>query len=150
MELFEAVADAVVGMVPAELGAPRCKAHRYGVKVWFGGEKPEREHYEAQVINARHVRAAKVLAIEVGFHAEHPKPADNDAVLATVMAEEKSWRKVLGVEAEAGEFLGREGWTRLSETWPDPSLDDEEIAFELAARLTDYITVVEPILRKRG
>ena len=50
----------------------------------------------------------------------------------------------------AGPFLGsRDDWRRISETWPDPDLGEEDLAFELAARLTDYITALEPILRTR-
>jgi len=39
-------------------------------QVWFGPVKATREHYEAQVIGAKHVPEATVLAIEVGFHAD--------------------------------------------------------------------------------
>ena len=145
MELFEAVGDAVTGMTP--IAGLRSRWHRYGVKVWVGAEQPTRAHYEAQVVGAKHVPGAKVLAIEVGFHAEHPKPADNDAVLAALLAKERTWRKVLGAEAEAGPFLGRDGWARVSETWVDPDLDDPDLAFELAARLTDYVTALEPFVR---
>ena len=61
---------------------------------------------------------------------------------------EKRWRKTLGQEAVAGEFIGdRHGWQRVSETWPDPDLGDPDLAMELAARLTDYISVLEPLRR---
>ena len=46
----------------------------------------------------------------------------------------------------AGEFIDdRHGWQRLSETWPDPDLGDPDLPFELATRLTDYITALEPL-----
>lgn len=141
------VADALRGMVPPELGEPRSSWHRYGVKVWFGTEKPTRLHYEAQVVGKRHVPEAEVLALEVGFHAEEPKPDVNDAVLAHLVAHERSWRKTLGTSAVAGEFLGRDTWARLSETWLDPDLSDEGMGLEVAARLVDYIEVVEPLVR---
>jgi len=32
----------------------------------------------------------------------------------------------------------------VSEVWPDPDLSDPELVFELAARLTDYFTALEP------
>ena len=145
------VADAVRAMVPPELGPVRCRWHRYGLKAWFGSDAPGREHYEAQVINARDVPDAEVLAIEVGFHAEHPKPADNAATLAVLTGAEKQWRRQLGPDAIAGPFLGRrDDWARVSETWPDPDLGDEELGFELAARLTDYMTALEPVRRSTG
>ena len=105
---------------------------------------PPKEHYEAQVVGARDVPGAEVLAIEVGFHSEYPKHADNDAVLAGLLAAEQ-WRSDLGDEAVAGEFLGRaDNWRRISETWPDPDLDDPELGTELAMRLLDYIEALEP------
>ena len=147
---MNAVAVNLRALVPAELGEPRLRAQRYGIKVWFGPATPTREHYEAQVVGPRHVPEASTLALEVGFHAEHPKPADNAAALACLTAQEKRWRKALGEEAVAGPFLGtRDDWRRVSETWPDPDLGEEDLAFELAARLTDYITALEPILRAR-
>jgi hypothetical protein len=33
----------------------------------------------------------------------------------------------------------------VSETWPDPDLSDEDIAVEVAMRLTDYIATLEPV-----
>jgi hypothetical protein len=142
--LFEEVADALRGLVPAELGDLRCRARRYGIKVWFGAEAPPREHYEAQVIGARHVEGAQVLGLEIGFHAEHPRPADNDVVMAQLLAVEDGWRPVLGREATVGPFIGgAENWRRVSEAWPDPDLSDPELGFEVAARLVDYITALE-------
>jgi hypothetical protein len=145
--LFDEVAAALRGMVPAELGELHLRAQRYGIKVWFDAEKPGREHYEAQVIGAKHVPGAKVLAIEVGFHSEHPKADDNEAVVARLQAAERSWRKALGTEAEVGPFLGRDTWRRVSETWPDPDLGEDDLAVELALRLLDYVTAIEPVLR---
>jgi hypothetical protein len=148
LSVFEAVGALLPGMLPDGVGAPRQYAHKYGIKVWFDSEKPTREHYEAQVVGAKDVPDAKVLAIEVGFHSEHSKEAENEAVLARLLATEKRWRKEIGKEAEAAVFLGRaQHWRRVSETWPDPDLGDPELAFEIAARLTDYITALEPIRR---
>lgn len=148
--MFEAVGALLPGMVPDELGEVRQYAHRWGIKVWFDTEKATREHYEAQVVGAKDVPDAKVLAIEVGFHSEHPKEAENEAVLAALLASEKRWRKDIGKEAEATVFLGRaQHWRRVSETWIDPDLGDPELAFELAARLTDYISAIEPVRRAR-
>src|SRR5262245_41049302 len=135
-------------MLPDELSDFHQRAHRYGIKVWFGGTTPTREHYEAQVIGPDAVPRAKVLALEVGFHAEHPDPKANDAVVARLLARERTWRKVLGKDAVAGPFLGRaDRWRRVSETWPDPDLGEPQLALELAGRLHDYVTALEPVLR---
>ena len=146
MELFEEVCEALRGLVPAELGTFRHKTHRYGTKIWFGAEAPPKEHYEAQVVGARDVPEAEVLAVEIGFHSEYPKAADNEAVLADLLAREGEWRPELGGEAEAGVFLGRaDHWRRISETWPDPDLDDPELGTEMAMRLLDYVEALEPL-----
>lgn len=143
--LFELVADALRGLAPADLGVLRYRHHRYGIKVWLGpGTKAPREHYEAQVIGRQYVPEASVLAIEVGFHSEHPKEAENEAALSQLVRSERSWRKELGEEPIVGTFLGgAEHWRRVSEVWPDPDLNDPELVFELAARLTDYLTALE-------
>ena len=146
MELFDEVCEALRGLVPAELGTFRHKTHRYGTKIWFGPAPPPKEHYEAQVVGARDVPGAEVLAVEIGFHSEYPKAADNEAVLAGLLALEGEWRPELGDEAEAGGFLGRaDHWRRISETWPDPDLDDPELGTEMAMRLLDYVEALEPI-----
>jgi hypothetical protein len=149
--LFEEVGEAVRGIMPSKLGAVRFKAHRYGVKLWFDTDAAPREHYEAQVIGPKDVPDATVLALEVGFHSEHPKVADNDATLERLAKRERSWRKVIGDDAVAGPFLGRaDQWRRVSETWADPDLGDDELVMEIALRLTEYMTALEPVLRTRG
>ena len=148
LHLFEQVADGLHSLVPPELEPWHQRNHRYGIKVWFGdGGKPAREHYEAQVVGAKHVPDATVLAIEVGFHAEHPSASDNQAVLRRMLAVEKRWRRRLGDEVVAGGFLGTDRhWIRVSETWPDPDLSDPDLPFEVAARLTDYIVVLQEFM----
>jgi hypothetical protein len=146
VELFEEVCEALRAVVPPELGEFHHRTHRYGTKVWFGPEAPPKEHYEAQVVGKKDVPAAEVLAVEIGFHSEHPKEPDNESVLQALLKSEKKWRKALGKEAEAGEFLGRaDHWRRISETWLDPNLDDPELGTELAMRLLDYIEALEPL-----
>ena len=146
--LFDEVAEALRGLIPLDLGTLRYRAHRYGVKLWFDADTPPREHYEAQVVGARHVEQASVLAIEVGFHSEHRQPGDNDAVLDRLLKAERRWRPALGAQAVAGPFLGRpDDWRRVSETWPDPDLGDPELGIELATRLTDYVVALEPVRR---
>ncbi len=143
--LFDVVAEAARSMTPAELGELHVRSHRYGMKAWFGSSTPDKEHYEAQVIGARYVDGAKVLGLEIGFHAEHPKTAENDLVIDRLLAAETRWRKQLGDEVVVGPFLGRaDTWRRASETWADPDLDDEDLVLELAMRLVDYITALEP------
>lgn len=143
--MFDQVADAVVGLVPSELGPLRSQARRWGIKVWIDEPECPREHYEAQVIGAKHVPGAEVLVVEVGFHAEHPKPADNEDALAPIVAGEPQWRAELGEPTELGPFLGRDGWLRASETWIDPDLSDPELCFELADRLAAYVIAFEPL-----
>jgi hypothetical protein len=148
--LFDEVADVVRGFVGPAFGELHLRPRRYGLKVWFGGETPTREHYEAQVLGPQHVEEAKVLALEIGFHAENPKVAENEAVMARLLAEEGTWRSVLGEEAVAGTFLGRgDVWRRLSETWPDPDLGGHDLAIEVGVRLGEYITALEPLRRHR-
>jgi hypothetical protein len=144
LHLFEQVADALHALVPVEVGPWQQRNHRYGIKVWFGsGRSAPREHFEAQVIGPKHVPEARTLALEVGFHAEHPDPAANAATVGGLVAREAEWRAELGDEAVAGPFLGTSrGWQRLSETWPDPDLDAPELVFEVAARLTDYLVAL--------
>ena len=149
LQLFDEVGEVLRGLVPGDLGELRCRHHRYGIKVWFAEDKPTREHYEAQVIGAKHVPEAKVLAIEVGFHAEHRDPAENELVLKHLLTDERRWRKALGGEIVAGAFIDdRHGWQRVSETWPDPDLGDPDLPLDLAARLADYITALEPLRRR--
>jgi hypothetical protein len=148
LSLFDEVAEALRGMVAADLGALQCRPRSYGIKVWFGPSKPPREHYEAQVISPHAVEGATVLGLEIGFHAEHPKVGDNDRVLGLLLKAEKRWRKVLGTDAVAGPFLGRADlWRRVSETWADPDLGEPDLGMEVASRLADYIDALEPLLR---
>jgi hypothetical protein len=144
-QLFEEVGDALRGMLPSDLGELRLRVRRYGIKVWFGPADPPREHYEAQVIGADAVEEAKVLALEIGFHAEHSQARDNAKVIEHLLACEAEWRPGVGDAAVVGPFLGRaKSWRRVSETWADPDLGDPELAIELAALLADYITALEP------
>jgi hypothetical protein len=150
LQLFDEVGEVLRGLVPSDLGELRTRHHRYGIKVWFGPEKPTREHYEAQVIGAKHVPSATVLALEVGFHAEHRDPTENERALKQLIGDERRWRKALGPDAVAGEFIDdRHGWQRVSEIWADPDLSDPELPMDVATRLTDYITALEP-LRSRA
>jgi hypothetical protein len=147
-ELFDEVAEVVLGGTPIELGRVRCRSGSGGVKVWFDEDKPPREHYEAQLLGVKDVPSVTVLALEIGFHSEHPDPARNEAVLARLVRAEGRWRRKLGPEAEAAPFLGRRSeWRRLSEVWPDPDLSPDDVAVEIGARLVDYLVALEPLRR---
>jgi hypothetical protein len=135
---FDHVLDVVIGFAADVPGPMRTSAHRRGLKVWFGDAT--REHYEAQI-----VRIDGEPVLEIGFHAEHPKPDANDAVLGRLVAARGAWQKALGKEAVAGEFLGQAKWRRISETWPVPDEDEVDAAIEVAARLADYIHALEPL-----
>jgi hypothetical protein len=37
----------------------------------------------------------------------------------------------------------------VSETWPDPDLSEPDLPVEVAMRLVDYMTALEPSLRTR-
>ncbi|MGI9604917.1 MAG: hypothetical protein ACR2P0_02140 [Acidimicrobiales bacterium] len=147
LALFDQIAELVRAMSPDDLGDVRVRAHRRGVKVWFETEHAGKEHFEAQQLARHHVDGVAGMAIEIGFHAEHPDAARNQKVLERVEQSEKTWRNVLGAEAEAAEFFGAANWRRVSEAWIEPDLDDPELAFEVASRLVDYITVIEPARR---
>ena len=137
---FHQVQDVFEGFVIDVGGTLHTTAHPRGVKVWY--DEATREHYEAQL-----VRADGEVVLEVGFHAEHPKVAENEAVLNRLLHGEKVWRRELGSEPEAGVFLGVDRWRRISEIWEEPHPDDVDIAIEIAARLADYVSVLEPLRR---
>lgn len=148
LALFDHVGELVRTLVPAGQPALRVRAGHRGVKVWFGNDRPERFHYEAQVVARKLIDGVDGLAVEVGFHAEHPDEARNRALLDDLLARADGWRPDLGDDATAGAFLGHApDWRRLSETWIEPDLGDPDLPFELASRLADYIAALEPIVR---
>ncbi len=121
-------------------GTLHSTAHGRGLKVWF--DDATREHYEAQLI-----RVDGRVVLEIGFHVEHPKVAENEAVLGRLLSAEQVWRRELGDEPEAGGFIGVTRWRRISEVWDEPDPDDVDVAIEIAARLADYVSVLEPLRR---
>jgi len=137
---FHQVHDVLEGFVADLDGELHAVAHKRGLKVWF--DDAPREHYEAQLI-----RLDGATALEIGFHAEHPKVAENDAVLARMVQYEDAWRAELGDDPVAGAFLGADRWRRISETWAPPDPDDVDAAIEVAARLADYMATIEPLRR---
>jgi len=158
MELgfFERVGD-VARMSVDDSAGMQSRAHRGGVKVWFGEEKAAREHYEAQLVSNRHLDGGDGYVLEIGFHAENRDLTSNQAVLDRILAARSHWKKIIGDcldgpdeivhdIAVADQFLGNATWRRISETWDQPDLDNDELSFEAGARLADYITAFQPIL----
>ena len=147
LPLFEQVGELARTLVAAEVGDVRFRSHRRGVKLWLDADEPPRLHYEAQLVPRRHVDGLDGAVLEIGFHAEDRDQAVNDAAVESIVGAESAWRADLGEQAVAGPFLGRpEDWRRCSEIWIEPDLDDEEIAFEIASRLADYVNALEPVL----
>ena len=145
LSVFDEVAEYIRALLPNDLGDARIRSHRRGVKIWFGPAKPTREHYEAQLLARRHVDGKSGMAVEIGFHSEHPKREQNEEVVGALDDAEVKWRKQLGDTAEAGLFFGSDNWTRLSEAWIEPDADDPDFAFEVASRMVDYISAIEPL-----
>ncbi|MFC6884478.1 MULTISPECIES: hypothetical protein [Actinomadura] len=143
-ELFDQVGEVVRGSVPAGLGELRLRVRHNGVKAWFGDPESAREHYEAQLIGADIVAGARTRALEIGFHAEHRKEADNAAAVERLQAAEERWRPELGDDAVIGPFVGPAAWRRVSELWLDPDLDGTDVAFEIGVRLVEYMRALEP------
>lgn len=145
--LFELVGHAVrAALASGDAVAPvRTRAHGRGIKLWFGGERPGPEHYEAQLIPRLYVDGEHGTALEIGFHSEQRDHEANAATLAALTAQERSWRTLVGKDAHAGDFLGRDGWTRISEVWIEPDLDDPDLIPEITDRLVRYIEAIEPL-----
>jgi hypothetical protein len=135
-EFFEHIVDALMGFLPSERTDFGWRAGSRNLKVWFGSET--REHYEVQLVGS---------SLEVGFHAEHSDVHRNEAALALLLEHEKSWRRRLRGDVEAGRYVGRRSspWRRISECWDGDGLLEPETAIEAAERLATYIEAFEPI-----
>ncbi len=150
---YETVSDALVGFLPPTLRTFHARAGGSGLKVWYGEETAE--HYECQMVPKAALSAGGIKPVtgpmlEIGFHAEHPDAARNDAALELLRSRERTWRKLLGTEPVAGPFVGRQrGWRRLSELWDGDGLETDEAAVEAAERLARYIAAFEPIRAQR-
>ena len=136
-EFFDQVDTALRGFLPPALRDFSARRTSANLKVWF---EQDREHYEVQLIRGG--------ALEVGFHAEHRDAERNEEVLERLVAQQKTWRKTLGPEPEAGAFLGRPSpWRRVSEVWDHV---DDDASIEAAERLADYIQALEPVRTGRA
>ncbi len=138
-EFFEQVADALVGLLPVELGPCSTQLTSGNIKVWFGDEK--REHYEAQFLRDGR--------FEIGFHSEHRAAERNEALVSRLSEAEDEWHELLGDDTTAGQFVGGESspWRRLSEVDTAPRTLDVDAALEVADRLVAYAEALEPIRR---
>jgi hypothetical protein len=154
---FENIGEVARLGLDIEVDDLHMRAHKYGVKVWFGEEKAAKEHYEAQIVSTRHLTGNDGIVLEIGFHAEHRDVSLNQAALDKVLAQSQRWAEVIGTcvvapadithdEAVADQFLGNSTWRRISETWVDPDMSDTELSIEAGARLADYINCFQPIL----
>ena len=130
-----------------DLGELHQRSHKYGVKVWFDTEKPTREHYEAQVIGKRYVPEASILAIELGFHAENTKVADNDATIAGLLKREASGARPSARRPRSASSSAVTPGAASPRRGPTPTSSDPELVLELGTRLTDYICAIEPLRR---
>jgi len=135
-EFFEHIVDALMGFLPPDRTGFSWRAGSRNLKVWYGAEP--REHYEVQLVGG---------ALEIGFHAEHSDARRNDGVLDQLLESEKTWRRRLRGDVEAGRYLGRRSspWRRVSECWEGDGLLDPETSVEAAERLAAYIDAFEPV-----
>lgn len=147
LSFFDQVRDVFEGFVGDIDATLHTSSHRRGLKCWF--DDAPHEHYEAQL-----VRVDGETLLEIGFHAEYRSANENDKVLDRLDVGGTAWRDRLGDEVVIGEFLGVENWRRASETWPSPLFDDPvdpadivDITIDVAARLADYVRVIEPLRR---
>lgn len=145
-ELFRDVEQILRTLVDPALGDLRCRAHRSGVKAWFGPEKPPRIHFEAQLLHRKHIDGGSDYAVEIGLHAEDRDETVNEEVLALLSVEEAIWRRVLGPETEAAAFYGNPSWRRVSDVWLDPDWESQDLSMEIAGRFVDYVNTLSPLL----
>lgn len=147
-DLFAQVDDIVRSLGGPNPNDLRSRVHRSGIQLWFGQEAPTKFHFEAQVLGRKKVDGTDGLALEIGFHAEHRDESENEAVLAALTAAEARWRPVLGDEATTGVFFDADKWRRLSDVWLEPNLGDDDVAFDVASRLVDYLDAIQPELEQ--
>lgn len=137
---FDDAADALVGFLPPRFRRFTSRVSSRNLKVWYTADG--REHYEMQLLSSKR--------LEVGFHAEHREVARNDAALAVLLGQERSWRRTLGTDVVVGKFVGagpRVPWRRASEVWDGVDVGEPEAAIEAAERLSGYINAFEPLRR---
>jgi len=132
-ECLRRVQSLVREQLPAELRGFHWSAMSFQSKLWYGNRDL---HYE---IWSRE----RLGTIEIGLHFE-ADPLTNARLLAAFAANARTVRRSL-TEARIEDW--DRGWARVWEPLPHrkPDLD---LASELASRIADYVTALEPILRR--
>lgn len=102
-------------------------------QLWSGNKQL---HYEAWI-------RERLGVIELGLHFE-ADVLTNARLLAAFRAHEKPIRRALGPEVRVESW--DKGWARVWEPVPLATLD-ESFLDRLAARMTAYVTILEPLLR---
>ena len=102
-------------------------------KLWYGNKDL---HYEIWP-------RARLGTIEIGLHFE-ADPLTNARLLGAFAANSKAIRRALS-DARIEEW--DRGWARVWEPLPYRK-PDEQLARELGDRIADYVTALEPILRR--
>jgi hypothetical protein len=132
-ECLQRVAALVPAHVPVSLREFHWESYSFQSKLWYGNKAL---HYE---IWSRE----KLGTIEIGLHFE-ADPLTNARLLAAFTANAKTVRRALaGARIEEWD----RGWARVWEPLPHRK-PDEHLASDLAARIGDYVSALEPILRR--
>jgi hypothetical protein len=118
--------------LPTDDGAAQLQARGRLLKVWYGEEAAI--HYEIWM----HERS---LQMEIGLHCE-ASPELNAAIRRGLSFYLFDIKGALGNGVELEDW--DRGWTRLYETLPLYPLDEARVD-EIARRLGEFVTVVQPI-----
>ena len=151
MELgtFDVVGEAVRALVPAELGPVHQRSHRYGIKVWFGADKPPR----AALRGAGGGREARCGGQGAGHRGRVPRgaPAPRGQRRGRRACCSGARRRGARCSATMSRPVRSSGDRRTGgacrRRGPIPDLGDPELAMEVATRLVDYVVAFEPLLR---
>ena len=128
---YEAVAQELPALLPRDLREYQSRRMGGVFKVWFGDPG---QHYELWFRDG---------GLEVAFHLEG-LPERDEAVARLLRRRLPRLRRELGGDVRLEPF-GR-GWTHLFEHWPQADRTGD-LAPEAAARLSELIRLLEPLLR---
>jgi hypothetical protein len=139
---FDQVDDEVRGFVGPAMRNFRTEKSGRLIKLWY--EDPS-VHFEAQKLSPTWSPSARPC-LEIGLHLESRLPERNEAMLGQLLASRHLWESRLA-GADYGEAFGPQGpsWRRLSEVVEIDSMD-EELAGEVAERVSAYIVTLQPLL----
>jgi hypothetical protein len=132
-ECLRRVGPLVRERVPATLREFHSESFSFQSKLWYGNKAL---HYE---IWSRE----RLGTIEIGLHFE-ADPLTNARLLGAFSRHAKTVRRALS-HARIEEW--DRGWARIWEPLPHRR-PDEDLAHELAIRISAYVGVLEPILRR--